>query len=150
MKMLQELFAAADHLDKSVARVVVFDIFFKMPGKTVDALGKEGDLNFCGLDAPGVPKFESSSLNRIDLIRDQIESKLDHPVAIEKQFVDGCHELIVNLGAGRQLLPAVAIRQKIPGKDLWKVEEVDYYLLGNGKPLRSLADTLSSIRTLLR
>ena len=46
--MLQELFAAADHLDKSVARMVILDIFLKMPGKTVDALGKECDLDLIG------------------------------------------------------------------------------------------------------
>ena len=48
VKMFQKPFAATDHLDKPVALVVIFDIFLKMSGKTVDALCEKSDLHLVG------------------------------------------------------------------------------------------------------
>lgn len=47
----EELFAAAHHLNKAIAGMMVFHIFCKMTGKTVNALCEDSDLNFCG---PGI------------------------------------------------------------------------------------------------
>ena len=42
----------------------------------------------------------------------------------------------------------LAIRQKIPGRDLWKLEEWDYYLLGFAKQLQSFEQVLADFASL--
>lgn len=108
------------------------------------------DFDYCGFDSPEVPNFDSSRLKNMRNIRKSLRMKLGHTVQVTADMVDDCHEIHVDMRGHGYAFSEVVIRQKVPGKDLWKVEETDYYLLGNGKELMPLSAVLKNFQELRR
>ena len=49
----------------------------------------------------------------------------------------GCIEIQFTMDRYYRTYTTLLVQQKVPGKDLWKLEEPGYYILGIDEPMRT-------------
>ena len=104
------------------------------------------DFEYQGSNSPLIPDFDKSRLSDEALLKEQIEKalscKINGRLYIAKNPAD-CIE--IRFLADREVLPTgplVAFEQKVPGKDLWKIEDPGYCQVGLHNPMLSFSELL--------
>ena len=97
------------------------------------------DFEFVSAVHPLVPDFDETRIADLVALENQIGRAFACGVkelSVAKNHM-GCIEIQFTMDRYYRTYTTLLVQQKVPGKDLWKLEEPGYYILGIDEPMRT-------------